>query len=471
MTKKIDERLHASGAAAALTDTSSRAILKNAAPILFGLLLEQLIGMTDAVFLGRVGEVELGAAALGSVVFFFFIAQALGYAIGAQSLMGRANGSRDYAAFGRVFRQAGLFLFSLGLAVAVLLVLSADAIMSHIADSEAVSKAAADYLFWRGVGMPAAFFCVLLRTFFIAILETRILVWSSVVMVATNCVLNWLLIFGWGPIPPMGTAGAAIASALSEVACAIFLAGKIVRDGEIEKHSLAGSLAFDRDMQLKLFNLGRWLMLQESVSIGAWIYFFGAVEHVSERALAISNVVRQLGSLLFLFVHAFGTTCGSIAANLYGAGRSDLINAVVKRGLCLSFATMMPVVILFGLFPQWVLGWFTNLPEVIDASEPAFYVMLASYIVTTPPFFYYFVIGALGFARPSFITCIASSVVYVAYVAFITAATTSVALIWTSDTVYGFCLGLGTWYIWRHVEWSPARGEGRRILKPEGEIF
>ena len=272
MTKKMDERLHASGAAAALTDTSSRAILKNAAPILFGLLLEQLIGMTDAVFLGRVGEVELGAAALGSVVFFFFIAQALGYAIGAQSLMGRANGSRDYAAFGRVFRQAGLFLFSLGLAVAVLLVLSADAIMSHIADSEAVSKAAADYLFWRGVGMPAAFFCVLLRTFFIAILETRILVWSSLVMVATNCVLNWLLIFGWGPIPPMGTAGAAIASALSEVACAIFLAGKIVRDGEIEKHSLAGSLAFDRDMQLKLFNLGRWLMLQESVSIGAHLF-------------------------------------------------------------------------------------------------------------------------------------------------------------------------------------------------------
>lgn len=56
-----------------MPDTSTRAILKTAAPILFGLLLEQLIGMTDAIFLGRVGEIELGAAAIGSVVFLFFI--------------------------------------------------------------------------------------------------------------------------------------------------------------------------------------------------------------------------------------------------------------------------------------------------------------------------------------------------------------------------------------------------------------
>ena len=61
---------------------------------MIGLLLEQLIGMTDAIFLGRYGEVELGAAALGSVVFFLYISVAFGYGVGAQALMARANGAR-----------------------------------------------------------------------------------------------------------------------------------------------------------------------------------------------------------------------------------------------------------------------------------------------------------------------------------------------------------------------------------------
>ena len=94
--------------------SDTRTILKTAAPIMIGLLLEQLIGMTDAIFLGRYGEVELGAAALGSVVFFLYISVAFGYGVGAQALMARANGARRTAEVGRIFRQSAGFLFALG---------------------------------------------------------------------------------------------------------------------------------------------------------------------------------------------------------------------------------------------------------------------------------------------------------------------------------------------------------------------
>ena len=43
---------------------TNRQILKIAGPILVSVLMEHLIGMTDTAFLGRVGEVELGASAL-----------------------------------------------------------------------------------------------------------------------------------------------------------------------------------------------------------------------------------------------------------------------------------------------------------------------------------------------------------------------------------------------------------------------
>ena len=46
---------------------SGKDIMRIAYPILISLLMEQMIGMTDTAFLGRVGEVELGAAAIAGI--------------------------------------------------------------------------------------------------------------------------------------------------------------------------------------------------------------------------------------------------------------------------------------------------------------------------------------------------------------------------------------------------------------------
>ena len=46
---------------------SDRQILKITFPVLLSLLMEQLIGLTDTAYLGRVGETELGAAALAGI--------------------------------------------------------------------------------------------------------------------------------------------------------------------------------------------------------------------------------------------------------------------------------------------------------------------------------------------------------------------------------------------------------------------
>ncbi len=448
--------------------SDTRTILKTAAPIMIGLLLEQLIGMTDAIFLGRYGEVELGAAALGSVVFFLYISVAFGYGVGAQALMARANGARRTAEVGRIFRQSAGFLFALGSLLALASLPFAHRVMDAMIQSGEVARAAGDYVFWRLFGLPAAFLCVGMRAFYTGILRTRVLTWSSVVMVAANCTLNGLLIFGAGPIPALGISGAAIASAASEIAALLYLVLAAVRSGAAERYSLFRGLEWDGTLQRELFRLGAWLMVQEMIAFGTWLFFFAAVEHVSDRALAISNVVRQLGSLIFLFVHAFGTTCGSISSNLYGAKDFGSINGVVMRGLGLSYAAMIPIAAVFACIPETVLGWFTDIDAVILEARPAYYVMLASYLLTVAPFFLYFVIGALGFARPSFWITTASSAVYALYVAWITSVTTSVALIWTSDTVFGAGLGIGAWLVWRRAAWQTSIPAEKRLY-PQGE--
>lgn len=449
---------------------SARVILRTALPMLASLLLEQLVGMTDAVFLGRYGEVELGASAIGGIVFLIVLMQGYGFSVGAQSLMARANGAGDREAVGVVFRQSAMTLVGLGLLLAAAMTAAAAPLMEAIILSPDVQRAAASYAWWRSLGLPFAYLCILIRAFYVAILSTRILAWSSGVTVAANCILNYLLIFGAGPFPEMGIAGAAIASALAEAACLAFLVLYMAVRHDAKRFGLALGLSawrWQSAIQKRIFKLGRWLMLQEAIAFAVWLYFFSMTEHVSPRALAISNVVRQLGSLVFLFVHAFGSTCGSIAANLYGAKRFAPIDAVAKKGMLLSLACMLPFVALFAAAPSTTLGFFTDLPEVISEAKPALWVMLASYTATLPCFHYFSILGAMGFAKAAFRLSLAAAAVYAAYTAFITSATSNIALIWTADTVYGAVLGFGAWLVWRRGDWQETPAAKARPLHPQ----
>ena len=75
--------------------------------------MEQLIGMTDTAFLGRVGEVELGASAIAGVYYLAIFMMAFGFSIGAQILIARRNGEQQYQAIGPIFYQGVYFLLSL----------------------------------------------------------------------------------------------------------------------------------------------------------------------------------------------------------------------------------------------------------------------------------------------------------------------------------------------------------------------
>ena len=58
-----------------------------ALPLMMGLALEQLIGMTDVLFLGRYGEAELAAAGVAGIYVMLVMMLGLGYTVGSQSLM------------------------------------------------------------------------------------------------------------------------------------------------------------------------------------------------------------------------------------------------------------------------------------------------------------------------------------------------------------------------------------------------
>ena len=144
----------------------------------------------------RSGEVELAASALAGVLYMAIYMLGFGFSIGVQILIARKNGERKYGEIGGIFMQGAFFL----LALAAFMFFLCDSITTHILSrlisSDQVYAAASSYLEWRRYGLFFSFIAILFRALYIGITETRTLTLNSIVMVLSNIVFNYILIFG-----------------------------------------------------------------------------------------------------------------------------------------------------------------------------------------------------------------------------------------------------------------------------------
>lgn len=127
--------------------TSTQTIFKLATPMLLSLILEQIIGLTDIIFLGRVSEVSVGAAAIGGIGFYTLTMIAFGYSIASQSMMGEANGAKRYGDVGRIFQQSGLFLLFFSVVILVLMPMLMEPVFAVLVHSPEVREEAQAYFF------------------------------------------------------------------------------------------------------------------------------------------------------------------------------------------------------------------------------------------------------------------------------------------------------------------------------------
>ena len=201
---------------------SYKHICKITTPVLVSLLVEYLMGFTDTAYLGRVGETELAASALAGTYYMIIYMIGFGFSIGAQILIARYNGSRQYSRTGEVFTQGTIFLLLVATLLFTLSYLYSPVVLRFLIDSEQVYLATISYLNWRIYGFFFSFIIVMFRAFFIGTVKTKILTINSIAMVLTNIILNYILIFGKLGFPALGIAGAAIASSISEAVAVIF---------------------------------------------------------------------------------------------------------------------------------------------------------------------------------------------------------------------------------------------------------
>lgn len=427
-----------------MTDTvkySYKYIWNVAYPILISLAMEQLIGMTDTAFLGRVGEIELGASAIAGVYYMAIFMAGFGFSVGSQIIIARRNGEGRYRDIGTIFYHGIYFLATFAILIIIASELFSPWLLDRIVSSPEIGTAAMDYVRWRLIGLIFAFTTTVFRAFYVGTTQTKTLTLNSVVMVLSNVIFNYILIFGKLGLPALGIAGAAIGSTLAELVSLIFFIVYTARKTDCRKYGLDKPTGFRWKELGSIFSVSVWTMVQNFLSLSTWFIFFMFIEHLGERSLAISNIVRNVSSIVWMVVAAFGSTCSSLVSNAIGQGHKAAVPKIIMRVIKMTYALALVILILISVFPHSVIRIYTDIPGLISATVPSLLVLCSSYLINIPAMICFQSISGTGNTRTAFALEMVTLCFYVLFcVTVINGIRPDVAVCWFSEHVYALIM-------------------------------
>ena len=434
---------------------SYRNIWRVAYPILISLVMEQMIGLTDTAFLGRVGEVELGASAIAIVYYMVLFMIGFGFSIGAQIIIGRRNGEGRFRDTGKVFWNGLYFVLGLSGVIILLSELLSPWMMRFMVSSDAIYDAAMSYVRWRLPGVIFAFTTSMFRAFYIGTTQTKTLTMNSVVMVLSNIVFNYILIFGKCGLPALGITGAAIGSSLAELVSLIFFVVYTRIGCDRQKYGLDKAARLDLNELKGMMPVCVWTMIQHTISVSTWFIFFLYIEHLGERALAISNIARSVSGLIWVVLQAFSSTCSTLVSNIIGEGHQDKVMSLVKRIMKLSYYIICTMLVLAFIFPEAIIRIYTDIPDLVTAAVPAMLVMASAYVLNVGGQVLFLAVSGTGSTKTAFRLELIALAVYMVYCTVIIGILKlDVAICWTAEHVYGGVLFFCSWLYMRSGRWK-----------------
>lgn len=437
------------------TMISNKNIFKITYPIFLTLIAQNIINVTDTAFLGRVSEIALGASAIAGVYYFAIFIIGFGFSQGAQILIGRRNGEKNYSAIGSIFNNGLIFISLMAVVLIALSYYANPYIMKMMVSSNDIYNASIEYLDWRVFGYLFAYINVMFRGFFVGITQTKVLTISAVITALVNVVLDYFLIFGHAGFPQMGIAGAALASVIAEAVTTIYLFYYSYKKVDIEKYKLFSIPKFDFKTIKQVLDISVFIMFQYFISIGTWFMFFLFIERIGERALAITNIGRSLYILLMIPGSAIATTVNTMVSNLIGAGRKDEVMKFVHRMVFIVIALVTPIMAITFFFPQMFASIYTENASLITESIPVLKVVSVAMIFCAFGSIIFNAVSGTGNTRTALVLEFVTLFFYIGYVFYTSVISPQPThIIWMSEFVYWGIIGLFSYLYLRYGNWA-----------------
>lgn len=316
-----------------------RLTLALALPMIVGQVSQMLIGLSDNAFIGRVGTVELAAAAFTHGIFGMFYIVGIGLLLPVGVFTARDHGAGDDASCAAWLRHGRAMSLVVGLAAFAVLAGLSTQLHRFGQPPEVVAVMKPFYLLIAASLIPALYFQVQ-RQYLDAL--GRPWVGTSIMLadIALNALLNWMFIWGKLGAPALGLTGSGVATLIARAAAVGFIALWLRREKQV-----TGGLEWARfRAMLQMGVPAGGSLLFESGAFAAAALMMG---WLGATALAAHQIALSCASLTFMVPLGLSMAASIRISKALGSGRSDALRAIGFGVLGLSGVIMLVFAVVF----------------------------------------------------------------------------------------------------------------------------
>lgn len=360
-----------------LTATTRRYELKQLFHLMLPILVTQFsqagLGLIDTIMAGRLSPTDLAAIAVGVGLWIPVMLLFSGIMIATTPLVAEAKGARTPEKIATIARQSLWVAFILGvIAGLVLQVLPLS--LPLLGVPESLQPKAGLFLHAIGFGMPAVTMYAALRGYSEAIGYPRPVTAISLMALLLLVPLNFIFMYGVGPIPALGSAGCGFATAILQWLMLMSLALYIFKNRVYQN-----SQPFSHWEKLN----GYWLkrILKLGFPIGLAIFFEVSIfstaaivlSPLGETIVAAHQIAISVTSQLFMIPMSLAIALTIRVGTYYGEQNWDAMRRVQGLGLMTATILALLIMLMLWVFRSEIVALYTSDPMV---TQIALYLVL-----------------------------------------------------------------------------------------------
>jgi putative MATE family efflux protein len=357
----------------------NRAIFLLAVPMILEMVLESLFAIVDIYFVNKVGIEASSTVVLTEASLTILYSVAWGLSIGVTALVARRAGEKNFKAASDIAAQAILVGVFLSVIISVIGFIFPREILSLMGASDKV--ATENYLFTQ-IMLTGNIVIVLLfinNAFFRGVGNASIAMKALLLANAINIVLDPLLILGIGPFPKMGVIGAAVATTTGRTIAVLYQVYHLFNGKSLIKLALK-QFVIKINLINSILNTSAGGMFQFIIGSCSWIFL--AMIIAESGTAAVSGYGTAIRICIFTILPAWGlaNAAATLVGQNLGANQPERAEKSVWRTAFMAFCFFAAVAVVFFVFGEQLMGFFTSDEAAVDAGTECLHILAIGYV-------------------------------------------------------------------------------------------
>lgn len=353
----------------------AKTVITLALPVVLNMFMEFALTTTDYYWVGKLGPIAQDAVTSSMVVIWTIFVLISVVTIGVTAYVSRNVGANDFEKAGFYAKQGLGFSLVISISLAIVGYFITPTLLVFMETSANTTIFATQYLRISFLAGIFFFWNDTLYSTFRASGDTRTPMLVGISTILINLVLDPLLIFGIGPFPELGVAGAAVATAISVFVGTIFITSFYLK-GKLGYKIINPLKIMPRlEEMLKIGKIGLPMSTQQLVFIMVYWFLIKYVHQFGVTAAAAMGIGNRMESFSYLTCFGFSVAASTMVGQNLGAKKPDRAEKCAWGSIGMGVLFTLIPTIVFILFPKELASVFSDDPLVIKIASNYLFIL------------------------------------------------------------------------------------------------